>query len=623
VGGIETELDKFDDMRLLALVLQLRHHEKDFLLRRDPKYLDELKKTATEMAMAIRIATIPPKTKEVFTQKLDTYQRDFAAYVEGSQTVAAEQKSMVEAYNKVEPALEALDKSVESLNTEARAASDATRATISLRIQIALLTIILAVSVLSFLIGRSVSRPLAAMTVAMRKLGGGDFEVVLPGLGRKDEIGDIADAVEAFKVSAMEKAKGEADAVLRRQAAEAEQQARAAEERARSAAEQAAVVESLAQGLRSLSAGDLTFRLGDDFPAAYLQVRDDFNAAIDGLQETIASISGAAREVASAAAEISTGTTDLSQRTEEQAASLEQTSASMEQMSATVKKNAQNADQANAFTNSTRQVGDRAGQVVTEAVGAMSRIEQSSRKISDIISVIDEIARQTNLLALNAAVEAARAGEAGRGFAVVASEVRSLAQRSSQAAKDIKDLITGSSTQVKEGVDLVNRAGASLNEMIVSINKVSEIVSEIASASGEQSTGIDQINKALSQMDEVTQQNSALVEQNAASAKTLEQQSTAMHERVSYFQVDDGKAVVAPHVVAAPVQRPLAPVAKRDVAPPKAPVTPPRSLATPTRGPAAAKASTAPRTVAVPQRRPARVAQAALAAQIEDDWKEF
>src|SRR5882757_4951419 len=237
VGGIETELDKFDDMRLLALVLQLRHHEKDFLLRRDPKYLDEMKKTVTEMSMAIRIATIPPKTKEVFAQKLDTYQADFAAYVAGSQTVAAEQKSMVEAYNKVEPALEALDKSVESLNTEARAASDATRAAISLRIQIALLTIILAVGALSFLIGRSVSRPLAAMTVAMRKLGGGDFAVVLPGLGRKDEIGDIADAVEAFKVSAMEKAKGEADAVLRRQAAEAEQQARAAEERARAAAE--------------------------------------------------------------------------------------------------------------------------------------------------------------------------------------------------------------------------------------------------------------------------------------------------------------------------------------------------------------------------------------------------
>src|SRR5882724_8437756 len=177
----------------------------------------------------------------------------------------------------------------------------------------------------------------------------------------------------------------------------------------------------------------------------------------------------------------------------------------MEQISTTVKQNAENALQANQFAGGTREVADRGGSVVAQAVKAMSRIEDSSRKISDIIGVIDEIARQTNLLALNAAVEAARAGEAGRGFAVVASEVRSLAQRSSQAAKDIKDLIVNSSMQVKDGVDLVNRAGTSLNEIVGSIKQVASIVSDIASASSEQSTGIDQINKALSQMDEVTQ----------------------------------------------------------------------------------------------------------------------
>ena len=187
----------------------------------------------------------------------------------------------------------------------------------------------------------------------------------------------------------------------------------------------------------------------------------------------------------------------------------------MEEISATVKKNAENAQQANQFATGTREVADRGGEVVAQAVNAMSRIEESSRKISDIIGVIDEIARQTNLLALNAAVEAARAGEAGRGFAVVASEVRSLAQRSSQAAKDIKDLITNSSEQVQEGVELVNRAGTSLNEIVESIKRVAEIVSDIATASTEQSTGLEQVNKALTQMDEVTQQNSALVEENA------------------------------------------------------------------------------------------------------------
>jgi methyl-accepting chemotaxis protein len=187
--------------------------------------------------------------------------------------------------------------------------------------------------------------------------------------------------------------------------------------------------------------------------------------------------------------------------------------------------------------------------VVAQAVDAMARIDESSRKISDIISVIDEIARQTNLLALNAAVEAARAGEAGRGFAVVASEVRSLAQRSSQAAKDIKDLITNSSGQVQEGVELVNKAGASLTEIVASIKRVVGIVSEIASASAEQSTGIDQVNTALSQMDEVTQQNSALVEQNAAAAKALEQQSHAMDERVSFFRLEAARAAERRSVV--------------------------------------------------------------------------
>src|SRR3984885_10397486 len=263
------------------------------------------------------------------------------------------------------------------------------------------------------------------------------------------------------------------------------------------------------------------------------------NGLLDTMMGVVVKIRASAHEISSASAEISTSTTDLSQRTEEQAASLEETSASMEQMSATVKKNADNAQQANQSAGATRDVADRGGQVVAKAVAAMARIEESSRKISDIIGVIDEIARQTNLLALNAAVEAARAGEAGRGFAVVASEVRSLAQRSSQAAKDITPLITHSNGEVKEGVQLVNEAGSALSAIVDSIKKVAEIVADIAAASIEQSSAIDQVNKALTQMDEVTQQNSALVEENAATAKTLEHQSQAMDSRVAYFRVDE------------------------------------------------------------------------------------
>jgi methyl-accepting chemotaxis protein len=277
----------------------------------------------------------------------------------------------------------------------------------------------------------------------------------------------------------------------------------------------------------------------------------------------------------------------------------------MEEISVTVKKNAENAQQANQVTAGTREVADRGGQVVAQAVDAMSRIEDSSAKISDIIGVIDEIARQTNLLALNAAVEAARAGEAGRGFAVVASEVRSLAQRSSQAAKDIKDLITNSSRQVQEGVELVNRAGTSLNEIVGSIKQVAAIVSEIAAASAEQAGGIDQVNRALTQMDEVTQQNSALVEENAATAKTLEQQSQSMDERVTFFRLDDAQEVTA----AAPRPMKLAP-RPQTVAPIKSvgrPVPQPRRAAPPK----AARATNG------------RLPAAAAAAVSDQEWKEF
>jgi methyl-accepting chemotaxis protein len=293
------------------------------------------------------------------------------------------------------------------------------------------------------------------------------------------------------------------------------------------------------------------------------------NGLLDTMMSVVVKIRASSREVSSASAEIAASTTDLSQRTEEQAASLEETSASMEEMSATVKKNADNAQQANQSAGTTRDVADRGGQVVAKAVEAMARIEESSRKISDIIGVIDEIARQTNLLALNAAVEAARAGEAGRGFAVVASEVRSLAQRSSQAAKDIKDLITNSNSQVKDGVDLVNKAGTALNEIVESIKKVAVVISDIAAASAEQATGIEQVNKALTQMDEVTQQNSALVEENAATAKTLEQQSKAMSDEVGVFRVDEGEVerpVAAPQRPVAAAARPAKPAAPKRAA---------------------------------------------------------
>jgi methyl-accepting chemotaxis protein len=382
---------------------------------------------------------------------------------------------------------------------------------------------------------------------------------------------------------------------------------RAEEASAAAAKQQTIVVEAITKGLAHLAKGDLTYKSTEQFAAEYQRVQDDFNSAMDQLRQTVHAIAVATGEVTSASAEISSGTTDLSERTERQAASLEQTSASMEQISSTVKKNAGNAEQASQFTKEMREVADRGGAVVDEAVGAMDRIKQSSGKISDIIGVIDEIARQTNLLALNAAVEAARAGEAGRGFAVVASEVRSLAQRSSQAAKDIKDLITNSTRQVEDGVDLVNKTGVSFKEIAESIKNVAEIVADIATASSEQSSGIAQVNIAITQMDEVTQQNSALVEQNAAAAKALEEQSGTMQGQVSFFQL--GQEVVSSKSAANGGGRPVvqSPSAPRPVAEPKQ-----RTAA------ASGSRSAAPRAAT-------RRAQGALAvaANEQQGWKEF
>ena len=409
----------------------------------------------------------------------------------------------------------------------------------------AIFVVMLAITcVLSTVVMLSITRPIAQLVRTMGELAQGRNDIDVPDAERGDEIGHMARAVLVFRDAAVEKERLEAESAEQRGRTEEERRQNAAVQ-AKAAEEQAAAMRALAEGLGKLAEGDLAFRLSGGLTEAYRQIGEDFNATTAQLQDTIRAIALATREVASTAAEISTSTTDLSQRTEEQAASLEETSASMEEISATVKKNAENAQQANQFANSTREVADRGGAVVAQAVSAMARIEESSRKISDIISVIDEIARQTNLLALNAAVEAARAGEAGRGFAVVASEVRSLAQRSSQAAKDIKDLITNSSGQVQEGVELVNRAGTSLTEIVDSIKRVAEIVSEIASASAEQATGLDQVTTALTQMDEVTQQNSALVEENAAAAKSLEQQSQAMDQQVSVFSVGDGAGAAA------------------------------------------------------------------------------
>jgi methyl-accepting chemotaxis protein len=276
------------------------------------------------------------------------------------------------------------------------------------------------------------------------------------------------------------------------------------------------------------------------------------------LVEIVSSVRTTADAVGSAAGELSQGNDDLSSRTQEQASALEETASSMEQMTATVKQNADNARQANQLAAGAREQAERGGMVVQRAIGAMGEINDSSRRIADIIGVIDEIAFQTNLLALNAAVEAARAGEQGRGFAVVATEVRNLAQRSASAAKEIKGLINDSQDKVKAGSALVDESGQTLSEIMDSVKKVTDIVAEIAAASQEQSAGIEQVNNAVTQMDGVTQQNAALVEQASAASKAMQQQATSLIQQINFFksQLQTTGAVANSFAGARPTSRP-------------------------------------------------------------------
>ena len=310
-----------------------------------------------------------------------------------------------------------------------------------------------------------------------------------------------------------------------------------------------AVVDPLKEVKRvatSLSEGDLTQHMNGDYQGEFEDLSNSMNDTVTRLKDIVGNIRSSGSSITGASSEIAQGNTDLSQRTEEQASSLEETASSMEELTSTVKQNADNARQANQLAAGARQQAEKGGQVVGTAIDAMSGINQSSKKIADIISVIDEIAFQTNLLALNAAVEAARAGEQGRGFAVVASEVRNLAQRSATAAKEIKDLITESVQQVEQGSDLVNESGKTLEEIVTSVKKVSDIVAEIAAASQEQSQGIEQVNKAVMQMDEMTQQNAALVEEAAAASESLEEQAQGLSQQMAFFAIGEDDA--APQV---------------------------------------------------------------------------
>ncbi len=317
-------------------------------------------------------------------------------------------------------------------------------------------------------------------------------------------------------------------------------------------------IEEVVRVLGAMAKGDLTERISMNYQGTFAKLCNDANTTVDNLAQSVKTIKEAADAINTVSREIAMGNTDLSQRTEEQAASLEETATSMEELSSTVKQNADNAKQANQMSVLASDVAMKGGKLVQQVVETMNDINESSRKIVDIISVIDSIAFQTNILALNAAVEAARAGEQGRGFAVVASEVRNLAQRSAAAAKDIKSLIGNSVDKVKHGSKLVAEAGHTMDEIVASVKRVTDIMGEIASASMEQSNGIQQVNQSISQMDEVTQQNAALVEQAAAASESLEEQAERLAILMSRFRLSNLADIPVVSIRASDVSRPIA-----------------------------------------------------------------
>lgn len=385
-------------------------------------------------------------------------------------------------------------------------------------------------------LARNLGRPVVAMTDVMRGLANGDTSVTVPEIGRKDEIGAMAAAVEVFRSNAVANARLELEAAEQRELSESERTKRIAEDHARSEA-MAEATAGLASGLAQLADGNLAVQLSSAFAPEFEALRSDFNKAVSQLSETLVAVSKSTDAMDEGSREISQSTNDLSKRTEQQAASLEETAAALDQITVNVSNASKRAEEARIAAADATASAEHSGKVVANAVGAMGRIEQSATQIANIIGVIDEIAFQTNLLALNAGVEAARAGEAGKGFAVVAQEVRELAQRSAQAAKEIKDLIRTSTNEVATGVKLVSETGEALKTIESFIVSVNHHMNAIATSAKEQSVGLSEVNIAVNQMDQVTQQNAAMVEETSAASATLASESTRLRQLVGRFDL--------------------------------------------------------------------------------------
>jgi methyl-accepting chemotaxis protein len=441
--------------------------------------------------------------------------------------------------------VDVLNTSLDQMIARGKTEAETAGRTVLLDLGLMALTLVLSIYGMAIVHIR-VSRPIRRMTSIMDRLAQGDLDVVVQHTDQRDEIGSMARAVEIFKTNAL-RAQGmerEQDAERERRSAEDERVRQAAAAAAAAAAAEL-VVSSIGAGLALLARGDLTHRLDKTLPPEYEKLRSDLNGAVAELRDVMEKVSASATKMTSGVTEISAASEDLARRTEQQAASLEETAAALDQITATVKRTAEGAVEVRRAVAAAKGDAERSSEIVQGAIDAMQQIEQSSNQVGQIIGVIDEIAFQTNLLALNAGVEAARAGDAGRGFAVVASEVRALAQKSAAAAREIKALISASARQVAQGVERVDDTGKTLERIVGQVGHINAIVGEIAASSHEQATGLAQVNTAVNQMDQVTQQNAAMVEQVTAAACDLRDETHALTRLIAHFRVGESPAASA------------------------------------------------------------------------------
>ncbi|WP_457586527.1 methyl-accepting chemotaxis protein [Ensifer canadensis] len=535
VHSIEEALKAVTDKGLKASMLTMRRHEKDFIMRRDHKYVE---KHAEEVKA---FASLPAETfggKEnqgKILPALQNYSVAFADYAALAENETALRTRMSETFSTVEPIFEQMATAIEEEKAEAETESAAMQ---QFAEKIALGAVLAAIAIIAatvFLVGRTISAPIVATTRSMTRLADGDTTSTIPYAGRKDEIGEMAGAVEIFRQAAIANQRLEAEAAQNRAHADAERVRLQEEAEAAAQARLRQATSGLAGGLQRLAAGDLAFQLSEPFAPDFEQLRHDLNSAVSRLGDALAAVADSSGSIDGGSREISESADDLSRRTEQQAASLEETAAALDEITANVTSSTRRAEEARVVAGEANSSAAKSGVVVASAVEAMRRIESSSGQISNIIGVIDEIAFQTNLLALNAGVEAARAGDAGKGFAVVAQEVRELAQRSAKAAKEIKELIRNSSVEVEGGVKLVRDTGEALKAIGGHVATINQHMDAIAISAREQSVGLGEVNTAVNQMDQVTQKNAAMVEEANAASAQLASEAGRLRELIARF----------------------------------------------------------------------------------------